>query len=168
MTKKKMSISLFCGYGLPLLFVIFCASCDFLFQPGSVNYGNGLYCWINRERSLLTVFIIPTGILMIFNLISFFICFFYLICIFVKNGVTFNHSYMFFVASKLLLGSGIQWLFGVITHLYPTNAAVRLIFVLLVSSHGILVFASTLLQRVVRRTLIQSLERVKSRIENLF
>ena len=157
-TTKKMILSVFCGHGIPGIFVLFCTSLDFLFQPGFVAYGQGQFCWINHPQGLLTVFILPTGILMIFNFLCFFVCSIYLISFFVNNGAISTQSYMFFVAMKLLLGSGIQWLFGVVTHFRPTNATVRFIFVTLVSSHGILVVLSTLLQRVVRRSIFQFLK----------
>ena len=74
---------------------------------------------------------------------------------------------MAIVLLKLLLGTGAQWLFGVTSYYYPGDAFVQRAFVVLVSAHGILVFASTLLQRAARREVKNFVTSVKSAITAL-
>ena len=145
------------GHGLPGVFVVGCVIADLWYQPGSVSYGQGPFCWIHNKKSLFATFIVPSGILLLMNIIIFVCCCFSFLSIYKRNhnaSSTMGHRWTFFVLAKLLVGSGMQWLFGVISHFYPNDEIVRFIFILLVSVHGILILLMTLLLKTVRRKLL--------------
>ena len=148
---KKHTLAHFLGHCLPAAFVLGCVVCDFWLIPGQISYGTAQFCWINSQRSLLRVFVIPSGILLALNVFIFVACFLCLIHFRLRNQSVSRHSYMVFVLVKLLIGSGVQWLLGVVVHFYPEEKILLYIFIVLVSAHGILILVCTLSQRVVRR-----------------
>ena len=147
------------GYALPAVFVLACMISDLGVSPGSMAYGQGSFCWIGSDKSLLTTFIIPSGILVFVNVFTFLGCCLLLFLFYAKNrlvsALSLANRRSFMVLFKLLIGSGIQWLFGVLSHFYPHDEIVLFIFILLVSIHGILVLVCTLFLRVVRRKIAQ-------------
>ena len=68
-----------------------------------------------------------------------------------------------FVLFKLFIGSGIQWLFGVISYFFPHDNTLASIFIVLDSSHGIFVLIGTLLLRPLRKRMIDSIKKVQDR-----
>ena len=152
--ERKYITSHVIGHALPGIFVVGCVSSDQWFHPQIVAYGQGEeYCWISNRKALLVTFIIPSGALLLVNIGVFVACCVSFLFIYFRNrnaSSTINHWWSFFVLAKLLVGSGMQWLFGVISHFYPENEIVKFIFVFLVSVHGILILLSTLLMKPVR------------------
>ena len=143
------------GYGFPAVLVASCALTDLFFVKGSMNYGRAPFCWIHRQYSVSTTFIIPTGVMLSLNVIVFVSCVVLLLKFRYDNGGSlsaFKRRKSFaFVFSKLLIGLGFQWLFGVASHYYPNEVALRLIFVVVSSLHGFAIFAFTLGLQAVRR-----------------
>ena len=146
------------GHLVPFVFVLGCAICDLSLRPGSVGYGQGQFCWIQGQNSLLTVFIVPTGLILCTNV---------LVCL--GNGILFLRFYIqnksmavsslgngwtMFILTKMLIGSGGQWLLGILLYLYPHEEVIRYIFIVLVSIHGILILITTLLLKVIRGRII--------------
>ena len=148
------------GYLVPFVFTVGCAIFEFGIWPGSVGYGRGrrAFCWINGRDSLLTVFIIPTGLILLINVLA---------CL--GNGIVFLHiclqnrsmpvcslgnGWTMFILAKMLIGSGGQWLLGVFIYFHPQEEIIRYIFIVLVSIHGILILITTLLLKVIRRKIV--------------
>ena len=75
---------------------------------------------------------------------------------------------MLFVLVKLLFGSGIQWLFGVLTYFYPNDVLVRFVFVVLVSVHGITILVTTLMLEIMRKKIANLFLRVALRVVAFF
>ena len=151
----KRTVSHIMGHGVPAVFVILCFIVDKWLRPGYMSYGQGPFCWIHHSQGLLTSFIIPSGVVLLVNFMFFLGCFFTLIQFYINNRALPRHSYMFFVTVKMLIGTGLQWSLGIALHFYPDKKAMQFVFIVLVSGHGILIFITTLLQRVVRRRMTQ-------------
>ena len=173
------------GHGLPAMFVIICLLCDSWFLPGSVGYGrydyhidndvgndevdvdnvSDAFCWIHGEKGLLTVFIIPSGILLFFNLFIFLGCLYFLLHFHWRNGSGNNNNNnnsglsvtrkaqrrIVFALIKFLIGLGLQWLFGIAGHFWPEDPWIRYLFIVSVSAHGVLILVTTLMLKAVWR-----------------
>ena len=157
--KVKYVASHVVGHGLPGVLVLGCVFGDLWMKPGIVAYGRGAsFCWIHSEQSLMATFIVPSGLLLLIN-----VCIFFGSCVCLMSFYARNRSslisstrnrWAFFVLVKLLIGSGIQWLFGILSHLYPRIGIFRFIFILLVSTHGIFLLFTTLLLKAVMRKIM--------------
>ena len=165
---KLFIISHVIGHFLPAFFILICILRDLWLEPGVMGYGQGSFCWIGDEKSIIFWFIIPTGILLSFNLIIFLGCTFFLTYFQLKNrnANISQHVQTIFVLVKLLVGLGLQWSFGIAVRFYPENLFTRYIFIVSVSVHGVLILLCTLSQKVVRRkfteTCIETLQKAKS------
>ena len=151
--RNKHVVAHFVGHLVPAILVISCVIFDTCLIPGVIGYGQGEFCWISSGEALLITYVVPSGLLLILNLIIFLGCFLFLVCFRCQNQLATisSNGFMFLVLMKLLIGSGVQWLFGVAIHLSPQNVVVRYMFIVLVSSHGIFILVCTLSQRVMRR-----------------
>ena len=139
------------GHLLPAIFILLCFAWDSHIQPGFISYGQGLICWIGQVEGILRLFVIPAGLILFVNVLMFICCAIFLLNFRLQNNTFPRHSYMLFALTKLLIGTGAQWLLGIMAYFYPENRVMQYGFVILVSTHGILTFLCTLLQRVVRR-----------------
>ena len=155
------------GHILPAIFIGFCLLFDFHIEPGFISYGQGSFCWIGQVKGILRMFIIPASVILLVNAIVFFSCVTFLLYFRLHNNIFPRHSYMLFVLIKLLIGSGTQWLLGIMVYFYPENAAIQFAFVILVSTHGIFILACTLLQRVVRREVVLLASSIKDKVLSL-
>ena len=155
------------GHFVPGLFVVSCVLWDASTDTGISTYGQGSFCWINEQQHLLNMFIIPTGFVLLINILIFLGCVYNLASFRWRNNTLPRHAYMAFVLVKLLIGSGVQWVFGVVAHFFPENELVQYIFTILVASHGILILITTLLQRVVLAHIADHIVTIKVKVSNL-
>ena len=113
-------------------------------------------CWIGQNSSLMTFFIVPTGIILSLNCFLFCGCLFFFLSTFQgiqPQRISKRQRSMTFVFCKLLIGTGIQWIFGVFTYFYPKNEIVWMIFEVTVASHGSFILVTTLCLERVRKQL---------------
>ena len=159
------------GHAMPALFVVFCAVTDSWIQPGSMGYGGNSFCWIQSPKGLFATFIIPTSIIFSGNIIIFIGCGIYLIMFHYHSGslptVKKKQRLVMFAMFKLVIGLGIQWLFGIILHFHPDNDALRYAFIVSVSVHGILIFMGTIMLNVVCRRIIGSCKMVVEKVKTI-
>ena len=164
---KKYVLPHILGHLVPAIFVTFCFICDLWLQPGLMSYGQGSFCWIDNTKGLLKMFIIPSGVLMLVNVLVFVVCVFFLAHFRMMNQSFPRDTHMVIILLKLLIGSGAQWLLGVAAHFYPENETLMFSFILLVSLHGFLILVSTLLQRGVRRKITFFAQLVKGKVASM-
>ena len=157
------------GHALPALFVGSCALSDSLIQPGSMGYGGNTFCWIQSHKGLFTTFIIPTSIIFSANIIIFIGCGVFLIMFHFHSGslptTKKRQRLVMFAMLKLVIGLGIQWLFGIILHFYPENDALRYAFIISVSVHGILILVLTMMLKVVSRHIVGLCQKVIEKVK---
>ena len=162
--KAKYVIAHIFGHFIPAIFVFACVSGE------NIDYGNKRrFCWINGNKSLLVAFIIPTGSMFFTNLLVCLGSGVYFLKFYAENRMvavfSLGSGWIIFVLVKMLIGSGAQWLLGVLVYFYPREKIIRYIFIVSVSIHGILILVTTLLLKVVRRKFASV---AKSSIDKLF
>jgi Na+(H+)/acetate symporter ActP len=140
-------------WGMPGLFLLIFGLLDH-YGVFIVDYGKSVVCWLGTKESTIFLFILPFGILLLFNLIMFIIVALRLrenqkssakaLGMEAKKRQTQNIK----VCLKLSTLMGFSWLFGLLQVAVETETdAFEYLFIIFVSFQGLFICAAFLFQR---------------------
>ena len=137
------------GWGIPLLIVLLAIIVNFT-TTGLVLYGEkedgtpGL-CWINHFLSVVVAFVVPLGIMLIYNAVIFVIATVYLCASSISHSKINNNKKAPFLRLNVAIFSvsGVTWLFGFIA-LLPRLEWAWIPYAILNSAQGLIIFVAFL------------------------
>ena len=144
----------FCKYtaivwGLPAIFVAACAVVDQ--KDVYAVYANELSCWFGNVQAQKYLFVLPVGLLLLFNVIFFILTVYHIQCSqYSARQIRSNqiHRSMLWVYIKLSSLMGFCWLFGFISLLVETPI-LSYLFVIFASLQGVYIALAFLVKKAV-------------------
>ena len=147
-------------WGIPAIFVVTCAIVEK--KDIYAVYVNEAWCWFDNEQAQKHFFILPVGLLQLFNIIFFALTVFRIyrdrsrtrsVC-----GSVQSHKTLFWIYLKLSSLMGFSWLFGFV-NLLVEHPAFSYLFVIFASLQGVYIAVAFVMKKTIWRKYMRLLGR---------